>query len=730
MRGMLGGKRQTGAQGRERAVMLRTTAVKAAMMAVTVTGAMTGAGAALGGAVAQAQDQATVLGPVTVTGAEQRAEPVQGYVAKRSTSATKTDTPLQDVPQSISVVPEALIKDQAMQSMADVVRYMPGVNAGQGEGNRDQLTIRGNSTTASFFLDGVRDDAMYFRDLYNIDRVEALKGSNAMIFGRGGGGGVINRVQKEADGQPVREFSLRAGSYDTRRVTGDVGQAVTPEFAVRLNGMYENSDSYRDSVNVERIGINPTVTFTPGDKTKVKLSYEYFKDDRTADRGVPSYRGVPLNTGTSTFFGNPDNSFSTVEANAVDATLEHELTSSITIRDRFRYAHYDKIYQNVFAGAVNAAGTAVSLSGYNHSIERDNLVNQTDAIFKLNTGPVKHTVVTGVEVGRQKTDQFRNTAFFGNATSVTVPLSNPIYRGPTAWRHSATDANSSATVTTAAGYVQDQVELTEQLQVIGGLRFERFDIDYTNNRNGQKLSRQDTMWSPRLGVVFKPVQPLSLYASYSVSYLPGSGDQFTTLTTTSANLEPEKFTNWEIGAKWEVLANLSVTGALFQLDRTNTSAPDPNNPALTVQTGSQRTRGFELGVSGNITDKWQIAGGYTLQKAEITSTTSSAVSGASVALVPRHSFSLWNKYQFTEMFGAGIGMIHQTKVYAGADNTVTLPGYTRFDAAVYANVTENVKAQLNVQNLFDRKYYSTANSNNNITPGAPRTFLVTLTSNF
>ncbi|AWK89540.1 TonB-dependent siderophore receptor (plasmid) [Azospirillum thermophilum] len=707
-----------------RAALLRTTAA-----AVTVA-ALGGAGAALAQEKAQAAEPATVLGPVTVTGAAQQAAPVQGYAARRSTAATKTDTPLQDVPQSVTVVPEALIKDQAMQSMADVVRYIPGITAGQGEGNRDQLTIRGNNTTADFFLDGVRDDVMYYRDLYNIDRVEALKGSNAMVFGRGGGGGVINRVQKEADGQTVREFSLRAGSFDTRRVTGDVGQALTSDLAVRLNGMYENSDSYRNDVNVERIGINPTVTFTPSDKTKLKLSYEYFKDDRTADRGIPSFRGRPVASDESTFFGNPDTSYSKVEAHAVDAMLEHELSSGVTIRDRFRYASYDKVYQNVFPGTVNATGTAVSLAAYNHAIQRDNLINQTDAIVKLTTGPVKHTLVTGVELGRQKTDQFRNTGFFGNATSVTVPLSNPTYRGPVGWRQSATDADSSATVNTAAGYVQDQIELNDQWQIIGGLRFERFDIGFRNKRNGQSLSREDTMWSPRLGVVFKPVQPLSLYASYSVSYLPGSGDQFTSLTATSANLEPEKFRNWEVGAKWEVLPNLTMTGALFQLDRTNTTAPDPNNPGLVVQTGSQRSRGFELGVSGNITDKWQIAGGYALQNAEITSTTSSAASGATVPLVPRHSFSLWNKYRFTETWGAGIGMIHQTKVYAGADNTVTLPGFTRFDAAVYATVTETVRAQLNVQNLFDRRYYSTAHSNNNITPGAPRTVLVTLTSSF
>ncbi|MBP2312515.1 TonB-dependent receptor [Azospirillum soli] len=679
----------------------------------------------------QAQTQAgsagtMVLGPVTVGDDA----PVQGYVAKRSTTATKTDTPLQDVPQSVTVVPEALIKDQAMQSMADVVRYIPGINPAQGEGNRDQLVIRGNNTTADFFVDGVRDDVQYYRDLYNVDRVEALKGSNAMIFGRGGGGGVINRVIKEADGRSIRAFSLQGGSFENKRATADVGQSFGPIVSGRLNAVVENSGSYRDHVELERYGINPTVTVTPSDKTKIKLGYEFFRDDRTADRGIPSFRGAPLNTDVSTFFGNPDLSFSKVDAHAVDATVEHEFSSSVLLRNRSRYANYDKIYQNVFPGAVNAAGTQVSISAYNNATKRENLFNQTDLIFSVNTGAIKHKLLAGVELGRQETDSFRNTGYFGNATSISVPVSNPTTYRSVAFRQSATDANASTTTTTAAAYIQDQIELSDQWQVIGGLRYDRFNVDFHNNRNGQEFSRDDGLLSPRLGVVFKPIQPLSLYASYSVSYLPSSGDQFSSLTSTTVNLKPEKFRNLEVGAKWDVLPNLSLTTALFQLNRDNTQAPDPNNPGFVIQTGEQRTRGFELGVSGNITENWQIAGGYALQKAEITSTTNSALAGAQVALVPRHSFSLWNKYQFTPMWAAGLGVIHQSKVYAGADNAVTLPSFTRFDAAVFANVTENVKAQLNVQNLFDRKYYATAHSNNNIMPGAPRTFLVTLSSNF
>lgn len=722
MTGLIGGIEASnqGAGGRaRRGGLLRTTA----LAVVCLSGAA---------AVAEETAQApVVLDPVKVEDATLKGRASEGYVAKRTTTATKTDTPLRDVPQSVSVVTAPAIKDQAMQGIADVVRYIPGITAAQGEGNRDQLVIRGQSTTADFFTDGVRDDAQYYRDLYNVERVEALKGPNAMIFGRGGGGGVINRVLKEADGRPVREIGLQGGSFGNKRATADFGQALTETFAARINGVIEKSGTYRDYGRIDRWGVNPTVTFTPTDRTKLKLSYEYVHDERTADRGVPSFRGAPLDTDVKTFFGNPELSVAETNVHTVDALIEHEITDAVTIRNRSRFADYDKFYQNVFPGAVNAAGTQVSLAAYNHAIQRQNLLNQTDLLFDLATGPVKHKLLAGVELGRQRTDQFRNTGFFpGNATSFSTPLRTPTVFVPVVWRQSATDADSRTVATVAAGYVQDQIELTEQIQVIAGLRYDRFNVDYHNNRNGQNLERTDGLWSPRLGVVFKPIEPVSLYASYSVSYLPGSGDQFTTLTGVTAGLEPEKFRNLEVGGKWDVRPNLSLTAAVFQLDRTNTSAPDPNNPALTVQTGSQRSRGFELGVTGNITEAWSVMGGYALQKAEITSRTAGAFAGSEVALVPRHTVSLWNKYQFTKMFGAGLGVIHQSSAYAAADNTVKLPGFTRFDAAAYAQVTEGVKLQLNVQNLFDRKYYATAHSNNNITPGAPRTFLVSLTSSF
>ncbi len=223
-------------------------------------------------------------------------------------SATKTSTPLRDVPQAVSVVTSAMMADQRMTNMADVVRFMPGVGMAQGEGNRDTPILRGNSSTSDFFVDGIRDDVQYFRDVYNLERVEALKGPNAMIFGRGGAGGVINRVTRQAGWGQSREAVLQLGSWDNRRLTADVGTGLSDTVAARLTGLYERSDSYRAGVEQERVGVQPSVAFRLGPATTLRASYEYFHDERTADRGVPSFGDRPVATDPETFFGDPANS--------------------------------------------------------------------------------------------------------------------------------------------------------------------------------------------------------------------------------------------------------------------------------------------------------------------------------------------------------------------------------------------------------------------------------------
>ncbi len=653
------------------------------------------------------------------------------YGVTRSRTATKTDTPLRDTPQSATVLSHALIADQSMQSMADVVRYIPGVTMAQGEGHRDAPVIRGQSSTADFFVDGVRDDAQYLRDLYNVERVEALKGSNAMIFGRGGGGGVINQVRREASWLPVGTVTLEGGSFDHKRGTIDAGRPFGEHVAGRLDAVYERSAGFRERSRLTRQGISPTATILAGSGTILRFDYEHFRDDRNVDRGIPSFLGLPAATPIETYFGDPDVSHSKASVDAGAMVVDRQLGRGVSLRNRTRVVHYDKFSQNVFSGAVDSTGTLVNLQGYNNATSRTNAFNQTDLTGTLATGTLRHTLLAGAELSRQSTDNFRNTGYFGTtATTTLVPLAEPARTTGVAFRQSATDADNHVRADVGALYAQDQLALGDHWQAIAGLRVDAFTVRFHNNRNGQDLQRFDRLVSPRAGLIFKPIEPASLYASYSVSHLPSSGDQFSSLTATTQTLEPEQFKNYEIGAKWDVLSSLSLSGALFQLDRSNSSAPDPTNPQRTVQTGAQRTTGYELGASGEITPSWQLVGGFSSQTARIRSRTTAAVAGATVPLVPRSTVSLWNRVQLAPALGAGLGAVHQARMYAAIDNTVTLPAFTRWDGALFVNLPRHTRAQLNVENLLDTRYYATSQGNNNIMPGASRTLRLSLSADY
>ena len=650
-------------------------------------------------------------------------------------SATKTETVLRDVPQAVAVVSKEAMHELNMTSMADVVRYVPGVAFAQGEGNRDTPVFRGNSSTADFYVDGVRDDVQYFRDVYNLERVEALKGPNAMIFGRGGVGGVINRVQRVADWMPGRELSLQFGSYDNRRFTTDLNQPINSKLSMRLTGMYENTDSYRSGVGLARYGVNPTFAASLGSGTLLRVGFERFHDDRTADRGVPSFQGRPLATDASTFFGNAPASNSVATVNSTFVALEHKISDRATVRNRTSYGDYDKFYQNVFPGAVSANGATVSLSGYNNATQRRNLFNQTDLTVRRTGGRFEHTVLAGIELGRQETDNLRNTAFFTTisptTTSVTVPVSAPTTSLPMEFRPNATDADNHGVATVAAVYAQDQVALSRHVQAVVGLRYDSFNVDFYNHRLGADFQSHDGKVSPRLGVVYKPVDLVSVYGAYSLSFQPRAGEQLSSLSVSNQSLDPERFRNLEVGMKWDFLRDGSFTAAVYDLQRSNIAVPDPINPAVSVLVDGQRTRGVELGLSGNLTSRWSALGAYSYQDGLITrSLSATAPAGATLANLPENSFSLWNRYNVTRAVGVGLGLIYRSDVFTATDNTVVLPAYFRADAAAFWTLNARLGVQLNVENLFGEDYYAYANGNNNITPGSPRAVRLGLTTRF
>jgi catecholate siderophore receptor len=657
------------------------------------------------------------------------------YSVQRSFAATKTDTPLVNVPQSVSVITRELIEDQGMQGVGDVTRYVPGVGIAQGEGNRDTPVLRGNSSTADFFIDGVRDDVQYYRDLYNVDRVEVMKGPNAMIFGRGGSGGLINRVTKQASGANFNELFLHTGSFSQARATLDSSRALDHGVAVRLTGLFENSGSYRDDVTLRRHGLNPTLTWRVAPNSILRVGYEYFHDDRVADRGIPSFAGRPVSTNASTFFGDPAQSQARATVNSGFAILDHAFTNGASLRNHTRFGRYAKFYQNVFPGAVNAAGTSVALSAYSNGTDRDNLFNETDLVVPFRTGSVGHQILAGLELARQETENLRVTGYFTSvsptATSVSVPLKNPRYHDPITFRPGATDADNAGVATSAAVYVQDQITFSPHWQAVAGVRWERFAVDFTNHRAALALDSRDDLVSPRAGLIYKPAPGLSLYTSYSLSHLPRAGEQLSSLSLTNRSLDPEEFRNHEIGLKWEPRSDLALSVAAYRLDRHNVIITDPANPTRSLLVDGQRAEGVEVGINGRLTHRWSLAGGYAYQDGSLRSTQSStAVAGARLAQLPRHTLSLWQRYDLTRTWGVGAGAIYRDAIFASTDHAVKVPGFVRFDAALFWRLSAKLRLQFNVENVFNRDYHASAHSNSNIMPGSPRALRISATTRF
>src|SRR5262249_13367029 len=368
--------------------------------------------------------------------------------------------------------------------------------------------------------------------------------------------------------------------------------------------------------------------------------------------------------------------------------------------------------------------------------DRQNIFNQTDVTYKFDAGWTRHTLLAGAEVGRQNGLSFRQDGFFPGCTppttcTLSVSALNPTSYVPVTFQNISTGANDTYVLNLAAAYLQDQIEVTRYLQFILGVRFDRFDLETQRRDPGSPtISRTDNIVSPRAGVILKPVENVSIYGSYSVSALPSSGDQFSTLTPGTAIAEPEKFTNKEVGLKWDISQRLMFATAVYDLERTNQRLNDPAHQGFFILSGKTITRGFEASLTGYVTPDWQMVGGYAYTDARIASATSTFKAGNRVGLVPYNVFTLWNKYQVNEWFAAGLGVIYQTDFYASSDDTVRLPSFTRVDAALFGKFNKNLRWQINAENIFNRKYYSTADGNNNISPGSPFAVRGTLIASF
>ncbi|WP_017932306.1 TonB-dependent receptor [Robiginitomaculum antarcticum] len=656
------------------------------------------------------------------------------YLSLDQLNAVKTPTLIINVPQSLSIISEIQMKEQAFTTIGDILRYTPGLSISQGEGHRDAINIRGNQSTADFFLDGLRDDVQYFRPLYNLEKVEILRGSNALLFGRGGAGGVINRVQKRADNSD--NFTTLSGSVDTFgafQLSADTNMPVGETGAFRLNGFYEQLDNHRDFYDGKRYGLNPTVGFDISPKTRVNLSYEYLSDDRVVDRGVPSVSVAgapdrPLEGFDTTFFGSADENQTTLEANIFTGRVEHELTETLRANVTLRYADYDKLYQNIYVNGYDAAANTLVLDGYQDTTGRENLILQGNLVGEFATGAIGHTLLVGAEVGSQDTSNARNDNVFtaNNDDQITIGFTDPL--NIPAFSFSNPARNRASDVQFSSFYIQNQVSLTEAFKIVLGARYDVFDIDVTDiAAGGAQFSRRDAEITPRVGAIYKPADNISFYASYSETFLPRSGDQFLTLSLDSEGTRPQFYENKEIGAKWDIRSNLSLTAAVFELGREAFTTVDPADPAQTLIIDGSTTRGFEVQLAGNITDDWFISTGYSYMDGQVEG---GALDGNETRQTPENMLSVWNRYDVTQDFGLGLGVTYQSASFVREDNAVEVPGYTRVDAAAYYNLSEDLRVQLNVENLFDVSYFPDAHSNDNISTGKPLNARFTVAKTF
>lgn len=664
-----------------------------------------------------------------------------GYAAKDATTATKTNTPLRDVPQTINVVSGELLRDQGALSMEAALRNVPGVAFSHGDGQRDQVVIRGFTAMADQFVDGLRDDALYFRDLSGVERIEVLKGPAAVLYGRGSSGGLINRVAKKARlGETFGDTAITFGSFEQNRIEADVNVPLGSAFAFRVTGAWEDADSYRDQQFLERHSIAPSIALELGEQTQVTLRYENARDKRVTDFGIPSLNGRPVDVPESRYYGsNNAAKDDTTESriSAVTAVVEHVFSDALTLRNSARYYDYDLDRNNTLPnGGVDPVALTVGLQHSSVFRQEEGWFNQSDFILKTDFGGIEQEWLFGAELGRQNKWQQSLSA----GTIARVDIFNP--QLPTVPAYTAAQLNASSAIPqrtileVKALYAQDQISIATHWKALLGVRYDDYEQVTTPERTLPKVSRTDKEFSPRAGLVWQPTDASSYYLSYSKSFQP-SAETFN-LSAATADAEPEITQNYEAGAKLDLFDGaLGLMGAVFNLERSNIKNTDPANPARQINVGKQRVRGVELSASGRLPGAIELSAGYAYLDGKMiesvatinspqTPVVAIPVLGKTPSLTPEHSAFVWAHKALGAGFSVAGGANYVGKRFASLSNAVELPSYVTADLAAFYDIGA-WRIAVNVKNVTDREFIvsSHGSSDNLILPGAPRNASVT-----
>lgn len=714
------------------------------------------------------------LGATSITGQEQDATSYQVEKA----SSQKYTAPLVDTPRSVTVVPQQVLKDTAATSLQDALRTVPGITFGAGEGGNpqgDRPFIRGFDAQGDTYLDGVRDTGGQSREIFDIESIEVSKGPNSSFGGRGSAGGSINLVSKTPQARDFTNGGFTYGSDQTRRYVVDVNRQFLDTAAFRLNLMsHEQNVAGRDSIDYDRWGVAPSLTFGLGTPTRVNFSYYHMESNDLPDSGIPYGYASPTATAhvhdkptdggdSNNFYGLKDRDFRKTRADISTVSIEHDLNDNMTLKNTLRHGNTGQDYiltqpddskRNVsqFGTVWRRANARVSTT--------ETTTNQTDLFGSFQALGFKHSYSTGLEFTGEETRVSGYNFGTSNNAQVCNPgtapsctsLSNPNPSDP--WNSSITrNYNGTNTkATSRAAYVFDTIELDPKWLLNVGLRYDTFDTVANTNAvpsatvpARSKIKNDSQFFNWQAGLVWKPVENGSIYASYATSASPagglvGEGADGNPLSAGAAtsDLKPEETVNYELGTKWDMFHDrLSLTAAVFRTEKKNTRILVDT---LTYENGGEsRVDGLELSASGKLTDQWQVFAGYSYLKSELVDPglngrngviSAGSNKGNEMPNTPKNTFSLWTTYDVTPKLTIGGGAFYVDEVYGDAGNTVYVPSYTRYDAMASYKLTKNVDLQLNVQNLTDKTYYDKAFAAHFANQAAGRTALLTTSFHF
>ncbi|MBW4642031.1 MAG: TonB-dependent siderophore receptor [Goleter apudmare HA4340-LM2] len=664
--------------------------------------------------------------PVTEKPQEKPDEPIElvvtgeqdeGYRVPNTSVGTRTDTPLRDIPQTIQVIPQEVLRDQNVTRLEDATRNVAGASlVSSSITNFDQNTrLRG--FLANFFRNGVRDqDRFQIMDFANVERVEVLSGPASVLFGRGFPGGAVNIVTKQPLSDPFYAVNATIGSFDFYRgaidLSGPLNDSRTALY--RLNVAYQDRNAFVDLFDESQFFIAPVISLALGERTRLTLEGDYLDQAGSFIIGLP-IEGTVLPNPNGRIPRNRSTSDSELNRTltTVGYRLEHQFSDNWSLQNVLRasFRSYEQAF--VFGLGLNPDLRILNVIRENFISNTQIYTLQTYLTGEFSTGSIDHQLLFGVDLNRN--EDFSSGRFFAG-TAPPIDVFNPVFERTT---EPLTLTRDSDFLTEGLGfYVQDLVTLAPNLKLLLGGQFDLVRQTTEDNLANTKVSESTDAFSPRVGLVYQPIPPISLYASYARSFTPVGGTDFE-----GNRFVPERGTQYEVGIKADLNDQLSATLAFYDLTLSNVLTTDPVNPNFSIQVGEQRSRGVDLTLGGEILPGWSIIAGYAYIDAEVTEDNSiPSPVGNRFTNVPQNSFNLWTKYEFQrgalQGFGVGVGLFYVGERAGDFGNTFELPSYLRTDAALYYQ-RNRFRAALNFRNLFDITYFESSFGRGRIFYGEP-----------